>query len=198
MESAIKIIVSGLDFAGKTSILTALDKKYDFQKEILELKPTIKVEYHQMTFLGNLCYFWDMGGQKVYRELYKEKQDIYFAGTDLLVYVIDIQDEGRLKESLDYLSVILNYFKKNNMQVPIIVSFHKYDPDIRGNNDYVNRISKLREKILKNHSSFKILFQQTSIYDIISIVQLISYGLSVFDSAFFELSTLMEEYLNIF
>ena len=53
MENAIKIIVSGLDFAGKTSILTALDKKYNFQKEILELKPTIKVDYHKTVFLGS-------------------------------------------------------------------------------------------------------------------------------------------------
>ena len=29
----LKIILSGLDNAGKTSILTALDKKYDFQKK---------------------------------------------------------------------------------------------------------------------------------------------------------------------
>jgi len=29
----LKIVVSGLDNAGKTSILTALDKKYDFEKD---------------------------------------------------------------------------------------------------------------------------------------------------------------------
>ncbi|MFX0075719.1 MAG: hypothetical protein ACFE96_09765, partial [Candidatus Hermodarchaeota archaeon] len=43
-----------------------------------------------------------------------------------------------------------------------------------------------------------ILFQQSSIYDIISIVQLVSYGLSVFDEKFFELSGLLEYYLEIF
>ncbi|KKN12742.1 hypothetical protein LCGC14_1013490, partial [marine sediment metagenome] len=53
MESLLKIIVSGLDNAGKTSILTALDRKYDFQKDIVQLKPTIRVEYHKMNFLKN-------------------------------------------------------------------------------------------------------------------------------------------------
>jgi len=44
----------------------------------------------------------------------------------------------------------------------------------------------------------RILFQQTSIYDIISIVQLISYGLSVFDEKFFDISELLEKYLKEF
>ncbi|HEY0088628.1 MAG TPA: ADP-ribosylation factor-like protein [Candidatus Lokiarchaeia archaeon] len=193
----IKIIVSGLDYAGKTSILTALDKKYDFRKEILELKPTIKVEYHQFNFLGNIVNMWDMGGQKMYRELYEKKKDVYFANTDLLVYIIDVQDENRYEESLDYFSIILNYFVENEIEVPIIVSFHKFDPEIRGDENINNNISTLREKILEKFPSFKILFQITSIYDIISIVQLISYGLSVFDNEFFNLSNLFEKYLEI-
>jgi ADP-ribosylation factor-like protein 4 len=195
LNNAIKIIVSGLDFAGKTSILTALDKKYNFQKEIMELKPTIKVEYHQTVFLGNLCYFWDMGGQEKYLDLYKKRQDVYFAGTDLLVYVIDIQDKDRFEKSLAYLDVILQYFLDNKMDTPIIVSFHKYDPELRGIEEINNNIGELREIIIEKYPTFKILFQQTSIYDIISIVQLISYGLSIFDEKFFELSLLLEDYL---
>ncbi|MHA1291287.1 MAG: ADP-ribosylation factor-like protein [Promethearchaeota archaeon] len=198
MEDAIKIVVSGLDAAGKTSILTALDKKYDFQKEILELKPTIKVEYHQMSFLGRKVYFWDMGGQEKYRKIYQKRQDIYFDNTDLLLFVIDIQDKERFESSLSYLDMILTFFNKNNMDVPLIISFHKYDPELRGNEEILNDINTLREMILERYSSFKILFQQSSIFDIISIVQLISYGLSVFDDKFFELSELLEAYLEEF
>jgi GTPase SAR1 family protein len=195
MKNAVKIIVSGLDNAGKTSILTALDRKYNFQQEIMELKPTIKVEYHQTNFLGNLCFFWDMGGQEMYRKMYRKHPDVYFGGTDLLVYVIDIQDSARFKTSLSYLDAILEYFNSEEMDVPIVVSFHKYDPDLRGIVEINEAIVELREKIIKAHPQFKILFQQTSIYDIISIVQLISYGLSIFDEKFFELSLLLEDYL---
>ncbi len=91
MENFIKIIVAGLDNAGKTSILTALNKKYDFQKDIVSLTPTIRVEYQATEFLKNRVVFWDMGGQEKYRKLYQEKQDLYFADTDLLVYIVDIQ-----------------------------------------------------------------------------------------------------------
>lgn len=198
MEDFIKIIIAGLDNAGKTSILTALDKKYDFNKDIISLTPTIRVEYHAMMFLKNKTVFWDMGGQKKYRDLYKDKQDLYFADTDLLVYIIDIQDKERYNASLEYLDLILHYFIKSKMDVPLIIAFHKFDPELRDDEGYLEIIDNLRDKITEKYLSFKILFQHTSIYDIISIVQLISYGLSVFDEKFFELSELLENYLEEF
>jgi len=198
MESLIKCVISGLDNAGKTSILTALDKKYDFAKDIVQLKPTIRVEYHKMNFLRNNCVFWDMGGQETYREIYINYQVVYFDATDLLIYVIDIQDPDRFDNSLEYLNSILTFFSESEMNVPIIITFHKYDPDLKDDEKILANIESLREKILSNYSDFNILFQQSSIYDIISIVQLVSYGLSVFDKKFFELSGLLEYYLEIF
>ncbi|MFX0018841.1 MAG: ADP-ribosylation factor-like protein [Promethearchaeota archaeon] len=198
MEKLIKIIVSGLDNAGKTSILTALDKKYDFHKDIISLTPTIRVEYHATYFLNQKVIFWDCGGQTQYRELYEKKQDIYFDGTDLMLFIIDIQDKERYETSLEYLDMILQHFNRNKMDVPLIISFHKFDPEIRTNGAYIEEIESLRENILKKYSNFKVLFQQTSIYDLISIVQLVSYGLSVFDEKFFDLSELLENYIYEF
>ncbi len=198
MESFLKVIISGLDNAGKTSILTALDKKYDFQKDIVQLKPTIRVEYHKMNFLRNNTIFWDMGGQDRYRDIYINYQDVYFDATDLLIYVIDIQDPERFENSLEYLDAILTFFTESKMDVPLIITTHKFDPDLRGNEKILQDIDRLRSQILEKYSNFKILFQQTSIYDIISIVQLVSYGLSVFDEKFFELSELLEKYVEVF
>ena len=48
-----KIIISGLDNAGKTSLLKAFDRRYDFHKEVLDLEPTKKIEYHNANFLDN-------------------------------------------------------------------------------------------------------------------------------------------------
>lgn len=198
METLIKIIVAGLDNAGKTSILTALDKKYDFQKDIVSLTPTIRVEYQATEFLKNKVVFWDLGGQEKYRTLYEQKQELYFANTDLLVYIIDIQDTKRLETSLAYLDMILQNFMKYKMDIPLIVSFHKYDPELRENEGIIRQVEDLQEIILQKYPSVKILFQQTSIFDIISIVQLISYGLSIFDDKFFDLSELLETYLKEF
>jgi len=198
MERFIKTVISGLDNAGKTSILTALDKKYDFEKDIVQLKPTIRVEYHKMNFLRNNTVFWDMGGQEQYRDIYINYQDVYFDATDLIIYVIDIQDPDRFNDSLEYLDAILTYFSESNMEVPIIITFHKFDPELKADEEILANIEKLRNKILEEYPDFNILFQQSSIFDIISIVQLVSYGLSVFDKKFFELSELLEYYLEIF
>ena len=198
MERLIKVIIAGLDNAGKTSILTALNKKYDFHKDIISLTPTIRVEYQATEFLKNRVVFWDMGGQEKYRKLYQEKQDLYFSNTDLLVYVVDIQDPGRIENSMSYLDMILKNFKKHKMDVPLIISFHKFDPEFIGNEQMIEQIESLRKHILKLYPSFRLLFQQTSIYDIISIVQLISYGLSVFNEKFFDLSEFLEKYLKEF
>jgi small GTP-binding protein len=195
MEQFIKVIISGLDNAGKTSILTALNKKYDFQKDIISLTPTIRVEYQATEFLKNRIVFWDMGGQEKYRKMYQDKQELYFADTDLLVYIVDIQDTQRIETSLTYLDVILQYFKKHKMNVPLIISFHKFDPEFSADEGMIKEVESLREFLLRKYPSFKILFQQTSIYDVISIIQLISYGLSVFDEKFFDLSELLEKYL---
>lgn len=196
-DNFVKIIFSGLDNAGKTSVLTALERKYNFEKEISELKPTIKVNYQSTKFLGNDVKFWDMGGQSQYRELYKAKAEFYFADTDLLVYLIDIQDKPRIPQSLEYLSEIMGFFTDNEMDVPVIVTFHKFDPDLKIDDKLINWVMELKQKIADDFPDLKILFQQTSIYDIISIVQLVSYGLSLFDEKFFELSELLEKYIGI-
>ncbi len=196
-ESMVKIIFSGLDNAGKTSILTALEKKYNFEDYIAKLRPTIKVDYKKTIFMGRIVNFWDMGGQQKYREQYKSRAEFYFSDTDLFIYLIDIQDEEKLPTSIEYLNDVLDFFAESQMDVPIIITFHKFDPDLRNDEVILDRIESLKEQITKKLPDFKILFQQTSIYDIISIVQLVSYGLSIFDERFFDLSELMEKYIDI-
>ncbi len=191
----LKILISGLDNAGKTSILRAFDKRYNFQKEIVELKPTIRIEYHHIKFLGRNIHFWDMGGQEKYRIAYLGKQDIYFNDASLIIYIIDIQDSSRYDLSLEYLDMILSYFEENQMNVPLIVAFHKLDPDLRNNEDIIKMVQKLTENIFKIEK-LKMLFLQTSIYDIYSIVHLISSALSIFENKQAELKNLFQTYLK--
>ncbi|MFX1452090.1 MAG: ADP-ribosylation factor-like protein [Promethearchaeota archaeon] len=191
----LKIIISGLDNAGKTSILTALDKRYDFQKEIIQLVPTIKVKYHHTNYLGRDVYIWDMGGQEKYRKTYEDKQDVYFDGVDLLIYVIDIQDSARFEAALEYLNRVLEIFELNNLSVPLMVAFHKLDPELRDDEDILRKVKDLTDKIFKL-KELEMLFLQTSIYDIYSVVHLISSALSIFNEKHLELKKLFESYLK--
>jgi len=90
--------------------LTAFDKRYNFEQEIKEIQPTKKIEYYKVQFLKKSISFWDMEGQERYREVYKADPDFYFANTDLLLYIIDIQDRSKFELTLEYLNLILEYF----------------------------------------------------------------------------------------
>ena len=193
----LKIIISGLDNAGKTSILTAFNKRYDFEEEIRELQPTIRVSYQQTKFLGKNIYFWDMGGQEMYRQLYQSKPELYFSDTNLLIFVIDIQDSDRFDSSIEYLHNILQYFDKNKMDVPLIVTFHKFDPELKNDENLIKFARKLTEKLIQIEK-LKMLFLQTSIYDILSIVHLISSAFSIFDEKHLKLRELFQNYLKDF
>ena len=193
----IKIIIGGLDFAGKTSILTAFDKRYNFHDEIVELQPTILIDYRTTEFLGKPFIFWDMGGQIRYRELYESKQEMYFSDTDLLIYIIDIQDSSRFEISVGYLKKILKFFKNNEIDVPLIVVFHKFDPELKDDEETTQNMRYLTKEII-SIEELKMLFVQTSIYDILSIVQLLSSALSIFDEKQIELKGLFEKYLRNF
>jgi small GTP-binding protein len=191
---SIKIIISGLDNAGKTSILTVFDKRYNFEQEIKEIRPTKTIEYHKVQFLNKSISFWDMGGQERYRKVYKTDPDFYFANTDLLLYIIDIQDRSRFELTLEYLNVILEYFNKNNMNVPLIVAFHKSDPQLKDNEELIENIDVLIKNIMKIEQLRKV-FLDTSIYDVFSIVQLISEVVSVFDDHYLDIYIFLEECL---
>jgi len=193
----LKIILSGLDNAGKTSILTALDKKYGFEKKIQKLKPTVRVKYHQTKFLGKNLYFWDMGGQEKYRKLYESKLDVYFDKASLFIYVIDIQDSARYESSIEYLTTLLSYIEENEMDVPLIVAFHKFDPELKDDNAIIKNAQELSDKIMKL-KQLKMLFSQTSIYDIYSILHLVSSALSIFNDNHLKLKELCKNYLKDF
>jgi len=64
MVSDKKVALLGLDNAGKTSILTAMRKKFDVPEAVKGLKPTKKIERSSVTFMDHMIYLHDFGGQK--------------------------------------------------------------------------------------------------------------------------------------
>ena len=147
IDNAIKIILAGLDYAGKSSILTALDHKFDFEKIVAELKPTIKVEYNKRKFLNFTIYIWDCGGQEKYRSLYEKNKDAYFSDTNLLLFIIDVQDQKRYDKALNYLNSVVLFIQSNRIDVEFSVFLHKYDPALEVLEEYSP--SQINEKLLK-------------------------------------------------
>ena len=165
-KSKQKIIVLGLNNAGKTSLLESLKGKTKFG-DITNLPPTKGVEIQQVEVENFNLMIWDFGGQKFHREDYLKKPEEYFLQIDLIIYVIDIQDSERYDESLDYFEKILDiisYFKENPYT---LVLLHKSDPDIRHTVDFQINVEMISEIISTSLSEKKLNFEliQSSIYN---------------------------------
>lgn len=192
MKSA-KISFLGLDNAGKTSILIALDRKYNFIEEVEKLKPTVRVERSSFKFLETEIYKHDFGGQTKFREEYLNDKDKFLSDTNLLFYVMDIQDEVRFKESLDYFEQIAGYYKEINQKLPILIMLHKYDPNLRTQNPKLaRRIRDLKKEFFGWLPYHDIYFFESSIYDIYSLIDAFSFGLS----QIFPKKELIDKYLE--
>ena len=94
-----RILMVGLDAAGKTTILYKLKLG-----EIVTTIPTIgfnveTVEYKNISFT-----IWDVGGQDKIRPLWR----YYFQNTQGIIFVVDSNDRDRIAEAREELQQMLN------------------------------------------------------------------------------------------
>jgi len=121
----------------------------------------------------------DFGGQRQYREEYLKNPIKYLGGTDLVYYVIDAQDYNRYIESIDYLEQILLFYKEEQEYPPVCVLFHKFDPQLVDDKVINKKILTLKQALTRYSNTFDIFFFETTIFDIKSIMDAFSSGLSM-------------------
>ncbi len=173
-----KVVVAGLDNAGKTSLLIALDKKFEFYENVKKLPPTMGIQRTQFTFLSRDIIRWDFGGQEQYRNVYLSQMDRNLYEISLLFYVIDIQDQSRFPAAMEYFEKIIQFFEKNTLDVPIIIILNKYDPEIRENLKINHHIMNVKEMVTQILGVKVPAFYTTSIFDIDSVMQAFSQPLA--------------------
>ena len=118
-----KIIILGLDGAGKTAIYNKLrgaDIDYKELKATTGFN-TVKVQYDGDKNLT--MDLWEIGGAKTIRSFWKN----YSSNKDGLIYVIDSTDSGRLDETTKELKKLVK--EKSLSEVPILVIASKQDKD---------------------------------------------------------------------
>ncbi len=159
-----KILFTGLDNSGKTSIILALQNKYS---KIATLQPTRQTERSSFSYLGNRITRWDLGGQQRYRIAYLKNPGKYFDRTAICVFVIDVQDKDRVNEALDYFQKVVAMFKQLNISPPIYIFLHKADPEwMRAAEDYQGAyVETIEGKFRKAAPNHQVFFQITSIFD---------------------------------
>lgn len=168
-----KILFTGLDDAGKTSIILALQREFS---KIANIEPTRGAQRRMFEFLGKTISEWDLGGQETYRISYLKNPDKYFAETEVAIYVVDIQNRQRVQESVSYLCDVTAQFKKLEINPPIFIFFHKYDPALTRNvyQEFDKVLFHFREKILSNPEVKISSFYKTTIYNLSTVISAIS------------------------
>eukprot|EP00948_MAST-09A_sp_MAST-9A-sp1_P001918 g1918.t1 len=115
-DKEVRILVLGLDNAGKTTIMKKLsDEDPD------NIMPTQGFNIKSLQMDSFKLSMWDIGGQKSIRPYWKN----YYDNTDALVFVIDSADEARLEEAVTELNTLLNEELLSN--VPVLVYANKQD-----------------------------------------------------------------------
>lgn len=115
-KKEMRILLLGLDNAGKTTILKALASE-----DVSHITPTQGFNIKSVQSQGILLNVWDIGGQKSIRPYWRN----YFENTDVLIYVIDSADRARLDEAGNQLAELLDEEKLAN--TPILVYANKQD-----------------------------------------------------------------------
>jgi small GTP-binding protein len=161
-----KIVFAGLEQAGKTSIINGFLNRF----AVVEYKPTINIERKKLTnidWMGWKITNWDLGGQKSFRQNFLKRPAVFLKAYALF-YVIDIQDAERYKESLEYLTEIVNLFAKEKYLPKLLICYHKFDlvgkelDDLQSYQSAVINLSVEIQVIAKNMSP---IFYSTTVYD---------------------------------
>lgn len=86
----VRILMVGLDNAGKTTILYQLRLH-----EVISTVPTIGFNVETVNYKNIAFTVWDIGGQDKIRNLWR----VYLKGSQGLIFVIDSSDKQRLEEA---------------------------------------------------------------------------------------------------
>ncbi|MHA2183198.1 MAG: ADP-ribosylation factor-like protein, partial [Promethearchaeota archaeon] len=171
----LKLIFAGLDDSGKTSFLLSVDRKYS---KLIGLKPTTGASIKSIEALGATIFLWDLGGQLKFRRKYIDKAEIYLYEADLIFYFIDIRNESRFEESIEYLQSIKKVLEEFNQNTPIVYILSKGDSDIVNTGEIKSNIETLKKKLGENTPEGPPELFVTSIFQIFTILRAFSTGIS--------------------
>ncbi|KAF6198257.1 hypothetical protein GE061_008008 [Apolygus lucorum] len=88
-EKEMRILILGLDNAGKTTVLKHLNNE-----DTTTISPTLGFNIKTILYGDYKLNMWDVGGQKSLRSYWKN----YFESTDGIVWVVDSVDARRLDD----------------------------------------------------------------------------------------------------
>ena len=107
----LRILILGLDGAGKTTILYRLQVG-----EVVTTIPTIGFNVETVTYKNLKFQVWDLGGQTSIRPYWR----CYYANTDAIIYVVDSVDRERLSISK---SELISMLEEEELKTALLMVF---------------------------------------------------------------------------
>ena len=111
-----RILIVGLDGAGKTSILYRIK-----EGEKVQTIPTIGFNIETLNYQGLSLTVWDVGGQDKIRVLWKH----YYQNLDGLIFVVDSNDPDRIEDAEEELKKMLA--EEELEKCPVLILANKQD-----------------------------------------------------------------------
>ncbi|MHA1512149.1 MAG: ADP-ribosylation factor-like protein [Promethearchaeota archaeon] len=167
-DELIKVVIMGLENAGKTTIVDVLAQKIrSDQLNTPDMHPTKNVE--RRTLSEKNVVVWDFGGQEIYRNEYLADPENYLRSISYAYYVVDVQDYYRVFFSVMFFMTVLPTIIKHSPDAEIGIIFHKTDPkfDPKKKNIKSLFLDKVEPFILGHKKSIEIF--DTTIFEINSI-----------------------------
>ncbi|CAN6230183.1 unnamed protein product, partial [Urochloa humidicola] len=114
-----RVVMLGLDAAGKTTILYRLH-----MGEVLSTVPTVGFNVEKVQYKNVVFTVWDVGGQEKLRSLWK----MYLSNSDALIYVVDSLDRDRIGDARQEFQTII----KDPLMANSIILVFANKQDLRG------------------------------------------------------------------
>ena len=146
VKKDVRILMVGLDAAGKTTILYQLK-----MGETVKTIPTIGFNVETLDYKGLNFTVWDVGGQDKIRVLWKH----YYQNTDGLIFVVDSNDRDRIEDAAEELKKMLA--EEELKDCAVLVMANKQDL-----NDVLSPIDIADKMEMKELKDRKWLVQGTS------------------------------------
>jgi small GTP-binding protein len=166
-----KVVIAGLDYAGKTSLVNKLVHNYNYM-DLVNQEPTIGVNVEEFQTDQLNLILWDLGGQKRNIDEYLEEPEKFFIQVDVLIFVVDAQDDVRYEEALEYFKDLLNILDYLDEFPYILVLLNKADSDIIDDPDFQIKLEYLTDKITtlveNQEKKWNVEIIPTSIYNVYS------------------------------
>ncbi|KAL4433163.1 hypothetical protein ABPG74_010858 [Tetrahymena malaccensis] len=112
-----KILMLGIDNAGKTTILNQLKLN-----KVVESIPSIGYNVEKIAFKNFKLSFWDLPGRDYLRKMFWHH---YYNDNNALLFVLDSTDTDRFNEAKETLNMLIE--NPNMADIPILILANKQD-----------------------------------------------------------------------